>query len=64
MTIQYIFTFAIIAAAAGITGYRTWRFLRNPSRKCNGCSSSCGGCSVDMLKKAIEEKKRGTYVKS
>jgi hypothetical protein len=54
---QIILTVIIVAAALGFAIYRTVRSLRNPLRACEGCEKNCGGCSLEDLKKEIEEKK-------
>ena len=54
---QIILTVIIVAAALGFAIYRTIRSLRNPLRGCDGCDKNCYGCSLEDLKKEIEEKK-------
>lgn len=54
---QLIVTVIIVAAALGFAIYRIVRSLRNPLRGCDGCEKNCGGCSLEDLKKEIEEKK-------
>jgi hypothetical protein len=54
---QVIITVIIVAAALGFAIYLTVRSLRNPLRSCQGCEKNCGGCSLEELKKEIEEKK-------
>jgi hypothetical protein len=58
MSFQFVLTVLIVAAALGIAVYRTVTYLRNPIRGCDGCDKSCGGCSLEDLKKEIEEKKK------
>jgi hypothetical protein len=58
MSIQFILTLVIIAVAAGIGIYRTYRSLRNPSGGCDGCEKSCGDCSLEELKREIAIKRR------
>ena len=53
---QIILTVIIVAAALGFAIYRTIRSLRNPLRGCDGCDKNCNGCSLEDLKKEIEEK--------
>jgi hypothetical protein len=54
---QVVITVIIVSAALGFAIYRTVRYLRNPLRDCDGCEKNCGGCSLEDLKKEIEEKK-------
>jgi FeoB-associated Cys-rich membrane protein len=54
---QIILTVIIVAAALGFAIYRTVRSLRNPLRGCEDCEKNCGGCSLEDLKKEMEEKK-------
>jgi len=54
---QLIVTVIIVAAALGFGIYRTVRSLRNPLRGCDSCEKNCSGCSLEDLKKEIEEKK-------
>jgi len=54
---QIILTVIIVATALGFAIYRMVRSLRNPLRGCEGCEKNCGGCSLEDLKKEIEEKK-------
>jgi hypothetical protein len=54
---QIILTVIIVATALGFAIYRMVRSLRNPLRGCDGCEKNCGGCSLEDLKKEIEEKK-------
>lgn len=54
---QLIVTVIIVAAALGFAIYRMVRYLRHPLRGCDGCEKNCSGCSLEDLKKEIEEKK-------
>ena len=54
---QIILTVIIVIVALGFGIYRIVRSLRNPLRDCNGCEKNCSGCSLEDLKKEIEEKK-------
>jgi hypothetical protein len=54
---QLIVTVIIVTAALGFAIYRTVRSLRNPLRGCDDCEKNCSGCSLEDLKKEIEEKK-------
>lgn len=54
---QLITVGGIVLAALAVTGYRLVRYFTNPLRKCDGCSSGCGGCSLEELKREIAEKK-------
>ena len=54
---QIIITVIVVAVALGFGIYRTVRSLRNPLRGCDGCEKNCSGCSLEDLKKEIEEKK-------
>jgi hypothetical protein len=54
---QIILTVIIVAAALGVAIYRMVRYLRHPLRGCDGCEKNCSGCSLEDLKKEIEEKK-------
>lgn len=51
---QYIITGMIVIAAAAYTVYRMIKYFTDPLRKCKDCSSSCGGCALEELKKEIE----------
>ena len=51
---QLIITILIILAALGFAIYKTVKNLRNPLRKCQGCDMTCGGCSLEELKKQLE----------
>ncbi|MGE5424901.1 MAG: FeoB-associated Cys-rich membrane protein [Syntrophothermus sp.] len=55
--IQLIIALIIVAVAAGIAGYRLYRFIRDPFSKCDGCSKGCSGCAIDELKKEIDKKR-------
>jgi hypothetical protein len=55
--LQIILTVLIVLTALGFGIYLTVRSLRNPLRGCNGCEKNCTGCSLEDLKKEIEEKK-------
>jgi hypothetical protein len=55
---QIIIVEIIVAGASAYTLYKLFRFVKNPFNKCDGCSSNCGGCSLDELKKQIEQRKR------
>ena len=55
--VQIILTVIIVAAALGFVIYRTVRALRNPLRGCEDCEKNCLGCSLEDLKKEMEEKK-------
>lgn len=57
MLFQIILTILIVAAALGFGIYRTVRSLKEPLRGCDGCDKNCGGCSLEELKKELEEKK-------
>ena len=54
---QLIVTVIIVAIAIGFAIYRMVRYLRHPLRGCDGCEKNCSGCSLEGLKKEIEEKK-------
>jgi hypothetical protein len=56
--LQIIITVLIVAAALGFGIYRTLRSLRDPLRGCDGCDKNCGGCSLEELKKDLEERKQ------
>jgi hypothetical protein len=55
--LQVIITIIIVAIAIGVAIYRMVRYLRHPLRGCDGCEKNCSGCSLEDLKKEIEEKK-------
>jgi len=55
---QYLLTGLIVFAAVTYTIYRLVRYFKDPLRKCKDCSSSCGGCALEDLKKAKEEGRR------
>ncbi|MBE0647192.1 MAG: FeoB-associated Cys-rich membrane protein [Bacteroidales bacterium] len=54
---QYLITGLIVAAAVGYTVYRLIKYFTDPLRKCKDCASSCGGCALEELKKAVEKGK-------
>ncbi len=58
--IQEIIVIVIIAAAAGVVLYRLVGYLLHPLSKCESCAMSCSGCSLEDLKKEIQEKKKST----
>ncbi|MCX6248088.1 MAG: hypothetical protein NTW10_10160 [Bacteroidetes bacterium] len=58
MLFQILLTVIIVACALGIAIYRTVRYLQNPIRGCDGCDKNCGGCSLEDLKREIDEKKK------
>ncbi|MEI6899970.1 MAG: hypothetical protein WCL00_08830 [Bacteroidota bacterium] len=55
--LQSIITGSIVILVIGITLYRVIGYFRNPLKGCSGCSSNCGTCALEDLKKEIEEKK-------
>jgi hypothetical protein len=55
--LQTSLTIIIVLAAAIIALVRFIRFFTSPAGKCGGCSKSGGGCSLEDLKKEINEKK-------
>ncbi len=55
--IQIILTIIIVLAALGFGIYRTVRSLQDPLRGCDECNKNCSGCTLEELKKEIEEKK-------
>jgi len=55
--IQIIISIIIVAIALGFGIYKTFRSLKDPLRHCSGCEENCIGCSLEDLKKEIEEKK-------
>jgi hypothetical protein len=57
MLFQIILTVIIVTTALGFAIYLTVRSLRNPLRSCEGCEKNCAGCSLEDLKKEIEEEK-------
>ena len=56
--IQIILTVFIVTAATIYAVYRIVKYLKNPLHECEGCSINCSGCSLEELKKQIEEKKK------
>ena len=54
---QNIITGLIVFLVLGVTLYRIVDYFRNPLKGCEGCSSHCNTCSLEELKKEIEEKK-------
>ena len=55
--LQNLITISIVAAATIIAGVRFINFFIHPGKKCEGCSSGCGGCPVNELKREIDSKK-------
>ena len=55
--LQTTITIIIVLAAAMIALTRFVRFFTNPVEKCSGCSQKGGSCSLEDLRKEIEEKK-------
>jgi hypothetical protein len=51
---QLVLTVLIVIAAVGFAIYRTVRSLRDPLRGCDGCDQNCRGCSLEDLKKEID----------
>ena len=60
--LQIILTFLIVGTAIGITLFKVVTYFTDPLRGCSGCSSGCGGCSLEELKKELEQKK-GSHIK-
>jgi len=58
MNWQYLITGSIILTAVILTGIRLWNFFSKKAPDCNGCSSGCGGCALEDLKKEIEAAKK------
>jgi hypothetical protein len=54
---QATITIIIVLAAASIAIIRFVRFFTSPLEKCGGCSQRGGGCSLEELKREIEEKR-------
>ena len=54
---QNVLTFLILAVVLLIIVYRIVKYVKNPMKACNDCSSSCNDCQLFELKKEIEEKK-------
>ncbi|MCX6252622.1 MAG: hypothetical protein NTX61_17960 [Bacteroidetes bacterium] len=54
---QLILTIFIILTAIGLTIWKAIRYFRNPNRECEDCALGCNGCSLEELKKEIEQKK-------
>jgi len=55
---QYLITGLIVTAAITFAVYRLLNYFTDPLRKCKDCSSSCGGCALEELKKAKDKGKR------
>jgi len=54
---QLILTILIIVTALSFAIWKAIRYFRNPLRECENCDLSCNGCSLEELKKEIEQKK-------
>jgi hypothetical protein len=54
---QYIIAVTIVLSATVLTAVKLVRYFISPASKCNGCSSGCGGCSLEELKREIAAKK-------
>lgn len=59
---QQIIVGIILIGALVVAVIRLIRYFSDPLRKCKDCSQACGGCSLEELKKAIEEKKKSKQV--
>jgi hypothetical protein len=55
--VQSIITVIFVGVVLGIAVVRLFRYFKNPLKECEGCSQHCGVCSLEELKKEIEEKK-------
>jgi len=51
---QYLTVGLIILIAITVSIFRLVKYLKNPLRKCNGCSSNCSGCALEELKKEMK----------
>jgi large-conductance mechanosensitive channel len=56
--IQNIITFIIVGFVVFLAIKRLVRYLKNPLKGCDGCDQHCQVCSLEELKKEIEEKKK------
>jgi hypothetical protein len=55
--VQIILTFIIVGFVIGVAIFRLIRYFKNPLEECEGCSQHCSVCSLEELKKEIDEKK-------
>lgn len=55
---QVILAVIIVIIAISVAIYRIVKYLKNPLHECDGCDLSCGGCSLEDLKKEMESKRK------
>jgi hypothetical protein len=56
--LQVILAVIIVFVAISVAVYRIVKQLKNPLHECDDCSLGCAGCSLEELKKQIEEKRK------
>jgi hypothetical protein len=56
--LQIILSIIIVLAALSFAIYRMVRYLNNPLHDCEDCDLGCSGCSLEELKREMEEKRK------
>jgi hypothetical protein len=56
--LQIVLSIIIVLAAISFAVYRIVRYFKNPLHECEDCELGCGGCSLEELKKQMEEKRK------
>lgn len=56
--LQIILSIIIVLAALSFAIYRMIRYLNNPLHDCEDCDLGCSGCSLEELKREMEEKRK------
>ena len=57
--VQNIITLIIVAVVVIAAIIRIVNYFRNPLKGCEGCDQHCNVCSLEELKREIEEKNKG-----
>ena len=55
--LQLVLTVLIVLTALGFAIVKVVRYFKNPLRECDDCDLGCNGCSLEELKKEIEQNK-------
>ena len=56
--LQIILSIIIVLAALSFAIYRLVRYFKNPLHDCEDCDLGCAGCSLEELKREMEEKRK------